>query len=161
MEDIKKVLDIAMPEEWEDLTPPTIEEIRAEGAQLKPLADEDLILIARSEGKPIGFAIALPDYNQVLQRLNGRLFPLGFLKFLWYKKKTKGFRMFILFVIPEFRKKAVSGAMFCKFLENGVKKGYTYAEGSTIGEENRAMRTDLEKVGGLLYRTYRLYKKDI
>lgn len=161
MEDIKKVLDIAMPEEWEDLTPPTLEEVRAEGARLKPLADEDLILIARSEDKPVGFVIALPDYNQVLKKLNGKLLPTGVFKFLWYKRKITGFRIFVLFVIPEFRKKAVSGAILYKEYINGLKKGYQYCEGSTIGETNTAMRTDIEKTGGILYRTYRLYKKEI
>ena len=161
MEDIKKVLDIAMPAEWEDLVPPTLEEVKAEGARLKPLADEDLILIARSEDRPIGFAIALPDYNQVLKKLNGRLLPTGFIKYLWYKRKITGLRIFVLFVIPEFRKKAVSGAILYKYYENGIKKGYKYAEGSTIGETNIPMRTDIEKTGGILYRTYRLYKKEI
>lgn len=161
MEDIKRILDIAMPEDWEDMAPPTLEEIRAEAAKLRPLADEDLILIARSEGKPIGFAIALPNYNEILIKMNGRLFPTGFLKFLWNKKKINGFRMFILFVIPEFRKKAVSSALCYKFFENGVGNGYTYAEGSTIGETNIAMRTDIEKAGGRHYRTYRLYKKEM
>lgn len=159
--DIKKILDIAMPEDWEDLTPPTYEEIKAEVGQLIKMADEDLILIARSEGQPIGFAVALPDYNQVLKKINGRLLPFGFLKYLWYKKKIDGFRIFILFVIPEFRKKAVSAAMLYKFYKNGIKKGYKWAEGSTIGETNMPMRRDIEKTGAEHYRTYRIYKKEI
>lgn len=161
MKDIKSILDIAMPEEWEDLAPPTLEEVKAEGEKLKPLADKELILIARSEGRPIAFAIALPNYNEVLKRMNGKLFPFGFLKFLYYKKRIKGFRMFVLFVIPEFRKKGVSGCIFYKYFENGLKKGYNYAEGSTIGETNREMRADIEKTGGIRYRTYRIYKKEL
>ncbi|SKA83929.1 hypothetical protein SAMN05428976_10689 [Clostridium sp. USBA 49] len=159
--DIKKILDIAMPEDWEDLTPPTYEELKAEAGQLIKMADEELILIARSEGQPIGFAIALPDYNQVLKKLNGKLFPFGPLKYLWYKKKIDGFRIFILFVIPKFRKKAVSSAMLYKFYENALKKGYKWAEGSTIGETNIPMRLDIEKIGANHYRTYRIYKKEI
>jgi GNAT superfamily N-acetyltransferase len=159
--DIKAIMDIAMPDDWEELTPPTLEEVRAEVARLKQLADKDLILIARSEGRPIGYLAALPDYNQVLKKLNGSLFPFGFLKFLWYKRKITGLRIFVMFVIPEFRKKAVSGAMLFKCYENAIKNGYKDGEGSTIGETNLAMRNDIEKTGGLLYRTYRLYKKEI
>lgn len=159
--DIKKILDIAMPEDWEDLTPPTYEEIKAEAGQLIKMADKDLILIARSGEQPIGFAIALPDYNQVLKKLNGKILPFGFLKYLWYKRKIDGFRIFILFVIPEFRKKAVSGAMLYKFYKNGMRKGYKWAEGSTIGETNIPMRLDIERTGATHYRTYRLYKKEI
>lgn len=161
MRDVKRILDIAMPEDWEDLTPPTLEEIRAEGKALVAMADPDLIYIARSEGNPIGFGIALPDYNQVLKRMNGRLLPFGFLKFLRYRKKIDGGRIFILFVIPEYRKKAVSSAILYSCLAAGKRKGYRYGEGSTIGEINLAMRRDAEGAGGIHYRTYRLYKKDI
>lgn len=161
MIDVKKILDIAMPDDWEDLTPPTLEEIKAEGKTIVAMADPDLIYIARSEGNPIGFGIALPDYNQVLKRMNGRLLPIGFLKFLKYKRKIDGGRIFVLFVIPEFRKKAVSSAILYKVLAAGKRKGYKYGEGSTIGEINVSMRRDAEGAGGVHYRTYRLFKKDI
>jgi GNAT superfamily N-acetyltransferase len=161
MEDIKMVMDVAMPEDWEDLTPPTIDDIRAEGARLKPLADKDLVLIARSEGRPVGFVISLPNYNEVLRRLDGRLLPFGFLKYLWYKRKIEGFRIFVIFVVPEFRKKAVSSVILYKCYENGLRNGYKYAEGSTIGETNTAMRVEIEKTGAIHYRTYRLFKKEI
>lgn len=159
--DVKKILDIAMPEDWEDLTPPGMDEIKAEAKKIVALADPDLIYIARSGDRPIGFSIALPDYNQILKKMNGRLLPFGFLKFLWYKKKVTGARIFILFVIPEFRKKGVSGTIFYKSLVAAKRKGYKYGEGSTIGETNYPMIRDAEGVGGTHYRTYRLYKKYI
>ncbi|MBA1335323.1 MAG: hypothetical protein HPY66_0945 [Firmicutes bacterium] len=160
MEDIKTVMDTAMPE-WDDLTPPTLEEVRAIGRKLRPLADPELIYIARSGGYPIGFSIGLPDYNQVLKHLNGRMFPFGFLKYLWLKNRITGMRVFVLFVIPEFRKKAVSGTMFLKYIQTAKKKGYTYVEGSTIGETNMDMRRDAERAGGKHYRTYRIYSKPV
>lgn len=158
--DLKKVMDLAMPE-WEDLTPPSLEDIRAEMNQLKSMADPDFVLIARSGGEPIGFIISLPDYNQVLKKMEGRLFPFGFIKFLLYRKKIDGLRLFVMFVVPEFRKKAVSSAMLYRTFENATSKGYFYGEGSTIGETNEVMRRDVEKAGGRLYRIYRIYKKDI
>lgn len=159
--DIKSVLDIAMPDDWEDLTPPSLEDIKSEAKNIVAMADPDLIYIARKEGRPIGFGVALPDYNQVLKRMNGKVFPLGFLKFLYYKKKINGARIFILFVIPEFRKKAVSSAILFNSLLAGKRKGYIAGEGSTIGETNIPMRRDAEGAGGVHYRTYRLYKKSI
>jgi hypothetical protein len=97
----------------------------------------------------------------VLKKLNGRLFPIGFIKFLWYRRKIKGLRIFGFFVIPEFRKKAVSGAILYRYYLNAPKKGYKHGEGSTIGETNLAMRNDIERSGAKLYRTYRLFKKEI
>lgn len=161
--DIKTILDLAMPDSWEHLTPPSLEELTAEINNLKTLADEDLIYIARDNktNNPIGFVVSLPDYNQVLKKMNGKMFPFGVIKFLWYKRKINGLRAFIQFVVPKFRNKAVNGAIFYRLMIEANKKNYTYGEGSTIGEMNIESRRSVENAGGKLYRIYRLYGKDI
>ncbi|MDQ7794773.1 MAG: N-acetyltransferase [bacterium] len=157
---IKQVLDEAMPREWPDLTPPRLEELRAMARRLRPLAVPEFIYIARSgAGDPIGFNLALPDYNQVLRHLDGRLFPLGWLKFLWHRRRIDGGRLFVLFVVPSYRKKGVPAAIFLRALEAARRRGYRWAEGSTIGETNLPMRRDAESVGGTHYKTYRIYRK--
>jgi len=162
MMDVKKIIDKAMPEEWEDFIPPNNEEIKIIAKNLVPVADPELIYIARTNnGEPIGFDIAMPDYNQALKHMNGKLFPFGFLKFLYYKRKINRARLFVLFVVPEFRKKGVAGAIYNKALEAARKKGYVSGEGSTIWEYNTIMKRDAESVGGKIYKTYRIYKKDI
>lgn len=156
---LKHVMDKAMPEEWPDLVPPSIDEIRDMAKRLISLANPALIPIARSGDEPIGFGITLPDYNQVLIHLNGRITPLAALKYLYYKRKIKGARMFVVFVVPEFRKKAVSSAIYYTVFSNAIKSGYTWGEGSTIGETNLSMRADIEGTGAEHYKTYRIYKK--
>lgn len=158
---LKHVMDKAMPEEWPDLVPPTLEEVGEMAAKLLGLADPLLIPIARSGDEPIGFGIALPDYNQVLIHLNGRITPLSAIKYLWYKRRIKSARMFAMFVVPEFRSKGVSYAMYHYAFTNGLKKGYTWGEGSTIGETNLRMRADIEGTGATHYKTYRIYKKEL
>jgi GNAT superfamily N-acetyltransferase len=161
--DIKYILDRAVPDEWEDLDPPTLEDIREIAKSLLSFADPDLIPIARQndDNRPIGFAIALPDYNQVLIHLNGRINPVSAIKFAWYKRKINGARILIMFTIPEYRKKGVSFAIYHQIFLNGIKKGYTWGEGSTIGETNHNMRNDIESMGGRKYKTYRVYKKEL
>ncbi len=159
--DLKHVMDVAMPDEWPDLVPPTLEEVRDLAKKMVSLADPALLPIARHGDEAIGFAIALPDYNQVLIHLNGRVTPLAALKFLWYKRKIKSARVFAMFVVPEYRNKGVSFAIYHKTFSNGVNKGYTWGEGSTIGETNLRMRADIEGTGATHYKTYRIYKKDI
>lgn len=162
MADIKRIIDGAMPKEWDDFIPPSEEEIEIIGSNLVPVADPDLIYIARTEeGRPIGFNIALPDYNQVLKKLNGRLFPTGFLKFLFYKNKIDRARLFVLFVVPEYRRKGVPSAIYMHLYDAAKKKGYKYGEGSTVWEYNKIMQRDIEKLGGKIYKTYRIYKKDL
>lgn len=162
IDDIKHIVDLAMPEDWDDLIPPSIEDIRIIAKDMISLVDPDLIAIARTRepiSKPVGFAVALPDYNQVLIHLNGRITPFSILKYIWYKKKINGARVFIMFVVPEYRKKGVAFAIYHSIFLNGLKKGYVWGEGSTIGEENRLMRTDIESMGGQKYKTYRIFKK--
>jgi len=128
IQDMKTVMDLAMPQSWEHLTPPSLEEITAEVNELKSFADPNLLYMARSGDSPIGFVIALPDYNQVLQKLNGKLLPFGIFKYLWYKRKITGARVFAQFVIPKFRNKAVNGAIFHKLMVESRKRGYTYED---------------------------------
>lgn len=161
-QDIKEIIEKSMPKEWKDFMPLSQREIDLVVAQLKPYADRDLIFIARNgEGEPIGFNISLPDYNEILKRLRGRILPFGFLKFLYYKNKINRVRMFVLFVIPEYRKKGVTGAIYYKSFMEGVAKGYNTLEGSTIWEYNKEMIADIEKFGGKKDITYRIYQKEI
>lgn len=161
MRDIKHILDLAIPDEWPDLVAPSLEEVRETAKGFIPLCDPEIILIARSGDEPIGFSLALPDYNQVLIHLNGRLTPLSALKFLWYRRKIDCARMFTIFVVPAYRKKGVSYALCYQAFVNAMKKGFAWGEGSTIGETNARMRKDIESAGGRHYKTYRIYGKAV
>ena len=161
--DIMNVLERALPREWDDFAPPREEEIRKIVKQLVPFADSDLIFIARDNktNEPIGFNITLPDYNQAIKKMNGKMFPFGFLKFLYYKRKINRIRFFVLFVVPEYRKKGVTSVMYLKTYLNALKKGYTELEGSTIWEYNKDMMNDVESFGAKINITYRIYQMDI
>ncbi len=160
--DIHKILLNSEPPEWEDFMPMTREEIDMVFKQLKLFVDPDLVYIARTnEGEPIGFNVTLPDYNEALEHLNGKLFPFGFLKFLYYKKRIKRMRTFVLFVDPRFHNKGVTAAIYEKVYKNAVKKGYVEGEGSTIWEYNIPMITNIEKTGAVRDIVYRIYQYDL
>jgi GNAT superfamily N-acetyltransferase len=158
---VKHVLDLAVPAEWPDMIAPSLEELQAMAKRMKPIADPDFVVIARAGDEPVGFGIALPDYNQVLIHLNGRMTPLAILKYLYYRRKITWARIFIMFVVPTFRKKGVAHAIYYHIFLRGTGKGYTHGEGSTIGEPNTQMRTDMESIGGQKYKTYRIYRKEL
>lgn len=162
LEDIYQVLKEALPSEWEDFKPVTKEEIQGIFSQVKPFVDEDLVAIAREKGgRPIGFNLALPDYNEILHGFHGKLGPWQILQFLWKRKSIKRIRMFVMFVIPEYHKRGVSSAIYFTCFENGVRKGYEYLEGSTIWDYNHPMLADIEKFGARPTITYRIYQKEI
>lgn len=163
-DDILNVIKNGMPdnEDWIDFMPPSKKEIDDIVKALKPFADPDLIFIARNEkDEPIAFNITMPDYNQVIKKMNGKMNLLGILKFLYYKRKIDRLRVFVLFVVPEYRNKGVTQAMYLKTLRRAINKGYKTVEGSTIWDYNIPMINDILKVGGKLSKTFRVYEFDI
>lgn len=162
-QDIKKIIEEAMPRDWLDFMPLTDKEIDDITKELVPFADADFIFIARSneDDEPIGFNISLPDYNQVLKKMRGRLLPTGFISFLLNRKKIDRARMFVLFVTPSYRKKGVTGAIYLYSQLNALKKGYKQVEGSTIWDYNKEMLADIQRYGAKKTKTYRIYEMNI
>lgn len=156
---IKHVLDLAIPAQWADMVPPALEEVRAMAERFVPLVDPDLTGIARAGDEPVGFGLAIPDYNQILARLSGRLTPVAALKYLYYRRRLTAARIFIMFVVPAFRQKGVAHGIYYRIFERGRAKGFTDGEASTIGETNQQMLADIEGIGGVRYKTYRVYGK--
>src|SRR5207302_7096205 len=81
-----EVYNSAWERNW-GFVPLTEEEVRHYAKDLKPVLDENWAFIAEKDGEPVGAALTLPDYNQVLRHLNGRLLPFGWAKALWYRRK--------------------------------------------------------------------------
>jgi GNAT superfamily N-acetyltransferase len=154
---VKELYNQAWSKNW-GFVPLTEEEIDEVAKNLKPLVVPDLVLFALSGGKEVGFSVALPDYNEVLKHLNGRLGPLGMLKFLYYRRKVKKIRVMLLGVRPEFRRRGVEGLLYIETFRRGLQKGYVKAECSWILESNPLMQHGIEAMGGKRYKTYRIYE---
>ncbi len=131
---------------------------------LKDIVDQDMALVAYVNDEPAGFSLAVPDVNQVLIRLNGRLFPLGIFKVLWntkIRKKITGVRMLTMGVIPRFQKRGIDNIFFVETYLRGVERGYSWAELSWILETNELMCRAAENMGAVLYKKYRLVEMPI
>jgi GNAT superfamily N-acetyltransferase len=129
--------------------------------QFKPVVMPDLVVFGEVNGELAGFALALPDLNVVLKRLNGSLLPFGWAKALWYGRKVPGLRVLTLGVLPQFRLTGIADLMYLAIIKNGLARGMTYGESSWILEDNHLMRQAIEKIGGEPYKTYRVYDKSI
>ena len=128
---------------------------------LKTLADPNLILFLEVDNKPAGMVIIVPDFNQVLQKLTGKLDLIGILKFLWYRRKINQARLMILGIRKEFRKQGFESLLLLAAHENVKKAGLKNIEFSWILEDNVLTCRLAELTGGKLYRKYRVYKKEI
>jgi len=159
--DIKQILDKSVPEEWDYLTAPSLTAVTKEFKELQTFYTGRFCFIARIGDKPVGFFVALPDYNEVLKRMNGRILPVGWAKFLYYKRKIKGARAMIQMVDEEYRNLGINHAMFVEFFKDLMETKTYYIEASCIDEENMTSRIGVEKFGGKIYRTYRTYQYNI
>ena len=146
---------------WDHLEVPTYDKFYDEFISIKPLLDPNLIHIARINGVPAGFIAGLPDYNQVLYHLKGRLNPRSLIKFLYYKKKITRARMFMQFVIPKHQKSVVTPGLYASFYEGFKSGGYKDIEASTIAEFNIDSLNSAKGVGFETSRIYRIYQKKL
>ena len=147
--EVQKVRDV-YNNAWEDnwgFVPMTEEEFKFIAANLKLAVDPEYIEFAEIDGKPIGFSLALPDVNQAIKGLNGKLFPFGFLKFLKNKKKIDQLRVIIMGVKKEYHKKGIDAIFYRNIIQAGNKKKLKGAEISWILEDNLPMKQTVEKLG--------------
>ena len=128
---------------------------------LKAIVDPDLVFVAEVNGEPAGFSLTIPDYNQILKSVNGRLLPFGIFKLLLKKKQITMIRVITLGVRHKFQnKRGLAPTFYYETYERGTKKGYS-GEFSWILEDNVLMNRALEGIGAKVYKKYALYEKQI
>jgi GNAT superfamily N-acetyltransferase len=158
---IGEVYNSAWEQNW-GFVPMTKAEFDHLATQLRRVANPNLCLIAEVKGEPVGFALALPDYNQVLRRMDGRLLPFGLLKLLWYRRKINVVRVLTLGLKPSFRHRGLDAMLYLRLWQEVPKNGYSaWSECSWILEDNWGMRRGLERMGARVYKTYRIYEKGL
>ena len=153
---VKPIYNEAWSENWGAL-PLTDRELTALANSLRQIADPALVYLGFIDGRAVGCFLGLPDYNQVAYHLNGRLFPIGWAKFLWYRRKITGFRAWAMGVLEEHRLKGIEALFYEEVSRAAVRKGYQWVEMSWILEDNYKVSRAIETLGGKIYRTYRIY----
>ncbi len=133
--------------------------------EMKPILTPQSCFIVEVAGEVAAFGIWLPDINQVLHKIrDGKLFPTGIFKLLWYTKVKKLInrgRVPTLGVRKKFRHLKLGSLLYTKFLEEVPTAGYHHNECSWILEDNKSMRTALRLMNAELYKTYRIYEKTL
>jgi hypothetical protein len=168
-EELKLIRDIfndAWSQNW-GFIPFTDPEFQHLGKDLKMLVDENLMSIAAVDGEPAAFMVLLPNINEVIRDLNGRLLPFGWLKLLWRLKVKypKTARVPLMGVRCRYHDSLLGAAlafsMFASLKPPVIKRGIKQVELSWILEDNKGMRNILETVGCRIYKTYRIYGKNL
>lgn len=158
---IKDIYNAAWSKNW-GFVPLTDAEFDHLAKEFRPIVDPDLCLIAEKDGEAIGFSLTLPDINQALRHLpDGRLFPFGLLKFLWYRRRITGLRAITLGFKPGYQHLGLGAAFYLRSWQVGAARGYDRAEASWILEDNLDMVRPLERMGGRVHRVYRIFEREI
>ncbi len=153
-----QVITEAFPADWE-LVPPTKQDIFEEMNAMQSVATSAIVVMAYSGERPIGLLTAFPDFNPLIKRNRGKLFPFGWLTMLLGHSEIKRVRCNMLFVSPEFQNRAVGAVMCLRAYEQAASLGIKEAEASTIDETNIRSVLSAERTGAQRYRTYRQYIK--
>jgi hypothetical protein len=141
--------------------PMSQEEFRDFANSFKTIMDPNLGRLAIVNGKPAGFALALPDFNQALQHINGKMDLIGILKLLWFSRHLDRVSFKILVMIPEFIGSGIETLLTLEICEEILKKGYKEVDMSLTGDENEKSNRYQERLGMQVYRRYRIYEKDL
>jgi len=157
-------------EAWEEnwgFVPMTEAELRKTAQDFKMLLVPDIALIAEVDGEPAAISIALPNLNEAIRDLDGRLLPFGFAKLLW-RLKVKGLstgRLVLLGIKKKFRTQrrwaSLSIGLYVEMARRGHTLGMTSAELSWTLEDNGAVNAGIKMMGGKLYKRYRVYEKPL
>ena len=159
------LLNDAWSDNW-GYVPLTPNEIAYAGKKLKPIIYEDLVRIAEYEGKPVAFMLTIPDMNEMIRDLDGRLFPFNFIKLLWRlrKPRTPRARVPLMGVAKPLQGSRLASQlafMLIEFTRRSIVKDYGVGVGEFgwILEDNKGMLSIAELPGAKVNHRYRIYEK--
>lgn len=159
------ILNDAWSGNW-GFIPLTDAEIAYGGKKLKPIVREDLIRIAELDGEPVAFMMTLPDINEYLRDLDGRLFPFGWAKLLWRlrRARSKTMRVPLMGVLRRLQSTRLASQlafMLIEYIRRDAVSRYG-TERSEIGwilDDNIGMKSIAETIDSHINRVYRIYEK--
>jgi hypothetical protein len=167
--ELMTVIDIfndAWSENW-GFVPFTEPEMRHAASSMRPLIRPDLVWIGELDGEAAAMIVCLPNLNEAIAGLNGEILPFGWMKLLWRLKVAglKTGRVLLMGLRKRHHKSAIGTVLVYALLErlrvSMLRAGLRRIELSWVLEDNLPMRRVIEDVGAHVYKTYRIFEKDI
>jgi GNAT superfamily N-acetyltransferase len=156
---VLEILSLAWADNWGFISP-TDREFAQLARQLKMVIDPKLVLFAETEGETVAFSVTLPDFNQILRNLNGKLFPFGLVRLLLGRRRIDRVRMPLLGIRPEYRGKGLFAPLIMRSIDAARAAGFKTGECSWVLEDNVDMNRAIETLGAEHYKTYRIFQKN-
>ncbi|MDQ3091993.1 MAG: hypothetical protein M3R46_10125 [Actinomycetota bacterium] len=153
-----EVYNAAWKDNW-GFVPYTKADLDAYAQELQLVFDPHWFMVAEKDGETVGVAITVPDVNQVLRRMNGRLLPLGWWHFLRKGSTVDRVRVGFLGVKPEFQHTGVAAKLYVEHFDMAAVTPYKGGEMGWILETNHNMNKAMEAMGGRIVKRYRVFEK--
>ena len=154
-----QIYNKAMPGNW-GYVPMSQAEVEETAENLKHLIVHDLCVVAEVHGKPVGVVFGLLDYNPIIKKIDGQMFPFGFLRILFGRKKLERVRLVSTIVAPEYQRWGLGVVLLGKLLPKALDWGIKDCELSWVLESNKLSRGTIERGGAERIKTYRIYDFD-
>ncbi len=160
LEIIWDVYNDAWSKNW-GFVPMTRKEFWFSAREMKAILIPELCFIAEINGEPAGFSLSLPDFNQTLKKIKGRLLPFGFRHLLFGRKKADAIRTLTLGVKKKFRRLGIDLVFYRRTYQWGVDNKINLCDQSWLLEDNPAIIEPIKRLGGTLYKRHRIYERTL
>ncbi|MBN1568538.1 MAG: hypothetical protein JXA73_11885 [Acidobacteria bacterium] len=161
VEAIKKIYNDAWSTNW-GFVPMTDAEFDHLAGDLKTVLDPRVVLIAEKNAEPVAFSLGLPDFNQALKKINGRLFPIGLPLLIYHARRIRQVRVLALGIAKKMQNwGGLGAALYYESFRRGVEAGYKSCEFSWTLETNDLINRSMKLFGARIYKRYRIYQKSL
>ncbi len=162
MDSFAEVYNAAWSKNW-DFVPYSKKDLDAFAQELQIVFDKHWFMLAEREdtGEVVGMAITIPDINQVLERMNGKLLPFGWWQLLRKGKIIDRVRVGFLGVKPEYQHTGVAARLYQLHFDAAEARPQKGGEMGWILETNTAMNRGMEAMGGTVVKRYRMYEREL
>jgi GNAT superfamily N-acetyltransferase len=161
MDRFAEVYNSAWADNW-GFSPYTKKDLDAYAQEMQLVFDPNWFMVAETaDGETAAVAITVPDVNQVLKKMNGRLLPFGWWHFLRRGKTIDRVRVGFLGVKPEFQNTGVAAAIYVEHFDTASRRPQKWGEMGWVLESNRNMNKGMKTMGGRVVRRYRLFQREL
>jgi len=161
---IKDVYNAAWEKNW-GFVPFTDAEFDHVAKDMKAFVRPELLLLAEVQGEPVAFSMTVPDVNQALAHVGGRLttygVPIGLAKLLWWSRKIDNLRLITLGVKQQYRKRGIDAILYLDSLMAARRLGFKSCDISWILEDNDLINRSIKLMGAKRYKTFRVYEDEV
>jgi len=142
-------------------TPLDEEEMEALAKRYLPVINPRFVKVVKKGDEIVSFIVGIPDMTEGIQKAKGRLFPFGFLKILRAAKKTKQLDLLLGAIKEKYRGRGLDVLMGVKMIQSAQEAGLELMDTHHEMETNVRVRAEMERMGGKIYKIFRVYQKQL